>query len=218
MPFKALIFVFCAALFAYLLGSINFAVIFSKIFIKKDVREMGSGNAGATNVLRVGGVLPGLLTFLFDAIKGFVAAGVGKLAFTYIAENFEGFILDALHGAFLCGLLCMIGHIFPVFFQFKGGKGVATSVGIFAVCCPLAIVLGLLAFVMCLIFTKIVSFSSLIATCVVVIVTIIKNLNVNLFFVQIILTVLMGCIVFLKHGDNIIRLINGTEKKINFRR
>ena len=113
MPFKALIFVFCAALFAYLLGSINFAVIFSKIFIKKDVREMGSGNAGATNVLRVGGVLPGLLTFLFDAIKGFVAAGVGKLVFTYIAENFEGFIIiiEPISEGFVISLvgLCPFG-------------------------------------------------------------------------------------------------------------
>ena len=218
MPFKAIVIAFCVAIFAYLVGSINFAVIFSKIFIKKDVREMGSGNAGATNVLRVGGVVPGLLTFVFDAIKGFVAAGAGRLVFQYITDNFDAFLLNAMHGAFICGLLCMLGHIFPVFFQFKGGKGVATSVGIFAVCCPLAITLGLLAFVACLILTRIVSFSSLLATCVVVITTIILNINAELFLVQTGLTVLMGSIVFLKHIDNIKRLLSGTEKKITFRR
>jgi len=76
-----------AVIAAYLLGSINFAVIFSKIFIKKDVRELGSGNAGMTNVMRAVGVLPGILTFLFDALKGFAGCMVGKLVFDYIFEQ-----------------------------------------------------------------------------------------------------------------------------------
>ncbi len=218
MPINPLLTAFLTVLFAYLVGSINFAVIFSKLFIKKDVRDMGSGNAGATNVLRVGGFVPGLLTFVFDALKGFVAAGTGKLVFAYLAKNIESFLYDALLGAFICGLFCMIGHIFPIFFQFKGGKGVATSVGIFAVCCPWAIILGLAVFVTFLLITQIVSLSSLVATCIVVVCTIIFNFNSSSFIAQAILSVIMGAIVFLKHWSNIKRLLNGTEKKIKIRR
>ena len=72
---------------AYLIGSINFAVIFAKAFLKKDVRELGSGNAGATNVLRSAGLVPGILTFVFDALKGFAASYMGKIVFDYIFTN-----------------------------------------------------------------------------------------------------------------------------------
>ena len=112
----------------------------------------------------------------------------------------------------------MIGHVFPVFFQFKGGKGVATSVGIFAVCCPVAIVLGLVAFAASTIITRIVSLSSLVATLVVVSLTIVFYDNTTLLWPQALLTCLMGAVVILKHSTNIKRLLSGTEKKIKIRR
>lgn len=215
---RPIIIAILVAIFAYLVGSINFAVIFTKLFIKQDVRDMGSGNAGTTNVLRVGGFLPGALTFICDALKGFVAAGAGKLVFVFLAQNMNADWANAVYGAFLCGFLCMIGHVFPVFFQFKGGKGVATSVGIFAVCCPVAIVLGLVAFAASTIITRIVSLSSLVATLVVVSLTIVFYDNTALLWPQALLTCLMGAVVILKHSTNIKRLLSGTEKKIKIRR
>ena len=197
---------------AYLLGSINFAVIFSKVFMKKDVREVGSGNAGTTNVMRSAGFVPGALTFLCDALKGFVACYVGKMVFQTLSDV-RGDDLGVL-GAYICGLLCMIGHVFPVFFKFKGGKGVATSVGIFAVCAPIAIALGLAVFAVITLATKYVSLASLSATVVVVVTSVIFRLTDGYLAWQIVLAVCMGLIVFLKHGDNIKRLLNGTENKV----
>ena len=197
---------------AYLLGSINFAVIFSKVFMKKDVREVGSGNAGTTNVMRSAGFVPGALTFLCDALKGFVACYVGKMVFQTLSDV-RGDDLGIL-GAYICGLLCMIGHVFPVFFKFKGGKGVATSVGIFSVCAPIAIALGLAVFAVITLTTKYVSLASLSATVVVVVTSVIFRLTDGYLIWQIVLAVLMGLIVFLKHKDNVKRLLNGTENKV----
>lgn len=199
---------------AYLIGSINFAVIFSNAFLKKDVRSMGSGNAGTTNVMRNAGFLPGALTFICDALKGFVATFLGKAVFSYML-NAQG--VDwalPIYGAYICGLACMLGHIFPIFFQFKGGKGVATSVGIFAICSPIAIISGLSVFALSTIITKIVSFSSLLATVVVVVLSIIFNDNSAALWPQAILSIIMGALVFFKHSENIKRLIAGTESKI----
>lgn len=203
-----------SVLVAYLLGSISFAVIFTKIFVKTDVRESGSGNAGTTNVMRVGGFLPGMLTFLCDALKGFVACFVGKTVFFHALASEEW----AVYGAFICGVACMLGHVFPIFFQFKGGKGIATSVGIFAVCCPIAIIIGLTVFAICVLSTKIVSLSSMIATVTVVSLTIVFNNQSAEFLPQALLALTMGIIVVLKHKENIKKLINGTEKKLTVRR
>ena len=200
--------------FAYLVGSINFAVIFSKMFIKKDVREIGSGNAGATNVLRSGGILPGALTFVFDALKGFVASFAGKIAFDYLFNQTQKDIFIPIYGALLCGIACMLGHVFPIFFQFKGGKGVATSVGIFAVCSPIAIIIGLTVFAMITAITKYVSLASVVATVVVVVTSLIFRISDAPILPQFIMIFIMGFIVIFKHKDNIKRLLNGTENKI----
>lgn len=202
---------------AYLIGSINFAVIFSSVFLKKDVRELGSGNAGTTNVMRNGGFLPGALTFLCDALKGFVASFIGRVIFDYLSKELDSEWFVPVYGAMICGLFCMIGHVFPIFFGFKGGKGVATSVGIFYVFNPLAISLGLAAFALVLIISKFVSLSSLIATTVVVVLSCVFYEKDASFLPQCLLVVSMGAIVFLKHKDNIKRLISGTESKIGKR-
>ena len=203
---------------AYLIGSINFAVIFTKIFIKRDIRDFGSGNAGTTNVMRVGGFWPGFLTFVCDALKGFVACEIGYLVFDYINKTNAQEWSHAIYGAYICGILCMLGHVFPIFFQFKGGKGVATSVGIFAVCCPIAIILGLAAFAVSTLVSKIVSLSSIIATVVVVTLSLTFYDDTALFLPQAIPCILMGFVVISKHKDNIKRLIKGEEKKLTIRR
>ena len=203
-----------AVIIAYLLGSINFAVIFANIFLKKDVRELGSGNAGTTNVMRTAGFLPGALTFICDALKGFAACFIGKMLFIHAYPD----TIPWIYVAYMCGVACMLGHVFPIFFRFKGGKGVATSVGIFAVCCPIAIILGLTVFAVMTLITRIVSLSSLVATVTVISLSLVfYNSEANMALPAL-LSITMGVIVFLKHKDNIKRLVKGEEKKIKVRR
>ena len=199
---------------AYLIGSINFAVIFAKAFTQRDVRELGSGNAGATNVMRNAGFWPGLLTFVCDALKGFVATYMGKIIFEYVSGVTAADITNASIGALACGFACMLGHVFPFFFGFKGGKGVATSVGIFAVCSPLAITIGVAVFVVGVIISKYVSLGSILATVTVVVLSIIFCDKAAMLLPQIILILGMGALVIGKHYENIKRLISGTESKV----
>jgi glycerol-3-phosphate acyltransferase PlsY len=211
-----LVLVFVAAVLAYILGSLNFAVILSKLFAHKDVRNFGSGNAGMTNMLRVFGVLPGILTFVFDVLKGFIACYIGRyVIFEYLNANYsdKGFYVP-VYGALLCGIFCMLGHVFPVFFGFKGGKAVAVSVGIFLVAHWQAITIALLVFVLLLLITRIISISSLTATVTVFVVTLLMPGQSGEQWVVLLMTFIMCLIVFVKHKDNIVRLIKGEEKPI----
>ena len=206
---------------AYLIGSINFAVIFTKAFTHTDVRDFGSGNAGTTNVLRVSGAKAGVLTFVADALKGAAACLIGLFIFKYVLYSPDMPYFNAVYGKFICAFACMVGHCWPIFFQFRGGKAAAASVGIFAVCCPPAIVLGLIGFAICLLTAKMVSLGSLVATTIVVLVTIISAFtgiigNVNPFVISIIMIV-CGAIVFYRHKDNIVRILNGTEKRFSIK-
>ena len=206
--------VIAAVIIAYLLGSINFAVIFANIFLKKDVRELGSGNAGTTNVMRTAGFLPGALTFICDVLKGFAACFIGKMLFIYAFPD----TIPWIYVAYMCGVACMLGHVFPIFFRFKGGKGVATSVGIFAVCCPIAIVIGLTVFALMTLITRIVSLSSLVATVTVISLSLVFYDSEANIIIPALLSITMGVTVFLKHKYNIKRLVKGEEKKITVRR
>lgn len=207
-----------APVLAYLIGSISFAIIFTKHFSKTDVREHGSGNAGTTNVLRVAGKTAGILTFLCDALKGALAAFLGMLLFRVAFPSAAELML---YGKYICGIACMVGHAFPIWFKFKGGKCAATSVGIFAVCCPFAIVVGLLGYIVVMFISKIVSLSTLVATVLVVAFSIVINGFDNAGnpdFVIIALSVIGGIIVFLRHKDNIKRLLRGQEKKLKVKK
>ncbi|MBO5200710.1 MAG: glycerol-3-phosphate 1-O-acyltransferase PlsY [Clostridia bacterium] len=210
--------------FAYLIGSLNFAVIFSKVFTGKDIRQVGSGNAGATNMLRMAGKLPAGLTFLCDALKGFVACFAGKTVFEYLFAAPEGaqVLFTPIYGAYICCIAVMVGHIFPIFFGFKGGKAVACSVGTFAVCCPIAIILGLTGFIICFIISRIVSLSSLLATVIVVGVSVADALiATNTAYSPwpvVIMALLAGFIVFIKHTENLKRLAKGEEKKLSLKK
>ncbi len=212
MTFANVLVALGAILAAYLIGSINFAVIFSNIFTGRDVRKSGSGNAGATNVMRTAGILPGILTFVFDAAKGFAGAFLGLQVFDKFLPDL--LIFTPIYGAYICYIFVMIGHIFPVFFGFRGGKGIATSVGGFAVCCWPAIVIGLSAFAVSTLISKIVSLSSLIATVFVVTFAIVFVDTSVAILPQIIMAVVAGAIVFYTHRANIVRLARGEEKKL----
>ncbi|MGN0625384.1 MAG: glycerol-3-phosphate acyltransferase, partial [Oscillospiraceae bacterium] len=139
-----------AAAVAYLLGSISFAVVVSKSLYHQDVRQFGSGNAGMTNILRTYGKKAAALTLAGDFLKGVAAVLISRLIFAAMG-------VTLFDGAYIGGLFAILGHLYPVYFGFRGGKGILTSIGIIAVINPL-VFLGLLIIGLPLIFlTKIVS-------------------------------------------------------------
>ncbi|MBO7214994.1 MAG: glycerol-3-phosphate acyltransferase [Clostridia bacterium] len=150
------------AIGSYLIGNINFAIIISK-FKKRDIRTLGSGNPGTLNMSRNFGLKIGVLTLLLDIVKGVVPTLVG-----YLLYNDNYFINTTLSieqvAKVGCGFFAVLGHVFPVFMKFKGGKGIATTIGVFAVCNPIiAIISGALAIIFIL-FTEIGAMGSFIAT------------------------------------------------------
>lgn len=197
-----------AVVAAYLLGSISFAVLFGKWFINKDVRSYGSGNAGMTNVMRVAGVIPGLLTFVCDALKSVVSCFIGYKLFGLANPDI------AIYGAWGCGIVCLLGHIFPLYFGFKGGKGVASGLGVLIYCCPLAAAICLVAFAILFICTRIISISSLVAVVTALITAFIQFKLPESDWVLFLLVLSVGVLIIIKHKDNIKRLIKGEEKKL----
>lgn len=209
------------ALFSYLLGSISFAVIFSKLFVKKDVRDYGSGNAGMSNVVRVAGIVPGLLTLLFDALKGIIAVFLARyVVFAYLFKTTGHIFLHPIYGAYLCGICCLLGHFFPVFFRFRGGKGVATAAGIMLVIDWRILFCALAVFLIIFLVTKIISIGSILAA-------VSLPIFAFVFFnagsgadriAVVLLAALLGAIIIAKHKDNIKRIIKGEEKPITSKR
>jgi glycerol-3-phosphate acyltransferase PlsY len=129
--------------------------------------------------------------------------------------------LNPVYGAYFCGLLCIIGHAFPIFFGFKGGKGIATSVGIFAICCYPAIIAGLAVFALCVLISKIVSLSSILAAVTVAVGVYLSHETINPAYPTtpaVVITALTALFVIIKHKDNIIRLIHGEEKRLVVRK
>lgn len=209
-----------ALVVSYFLGSINWAIIISKIVIKEDVRKHGSGNAGMTNVMRTAGKWPAVLTLLGDIIKGAAAVGLGRyILFPYIFSQTGLELFAPVYGVFLCGIFCMLGHIFPVFFGFKGGKAVATTVGITLMIDFRITLCAVLVFLIIFLFTKIVSLGSIFAAASVVLFTGIYfplwgfDHTGNRLYV-ILLSAVFALIIICKHRSNIVRLIHGEEKKL----
>jgi len=183
------------SIYSYFLGSIPFGLILTKIFLNKDLREIGSRNIGATNALRTGKKSLGVLTLLFDGLKGYLSV---VITLNYLPEYI-----------YFSSLLCFLGHIFPVWLKFKGGKGVAVYLGILS---SFSIKLGLLFIVSWLIilfFSKYSSMSSLISTLLIFVYSLIfKSFNESVFFFIILI------IIIYTHRVNIVRLRNKKENKI----
>ncbi len=194
---------------AYLLGSISFAIVVSRALAHKDVREYGSGNAGLTNVLRNFGKLPAFLTLLGDFSKGIAAVVLGRIIFGDIAG------IDTQYGACLAGLFVILGHIFPVFFGFKGGKGVLTTAGIALVIDPRVFIVSISVFLILVFIIRIVSVSSIVAAVVYPLSTLLFTTFVDHRFalVDTVLTACIGALLIFMHRANIKRLIAGTESK-----
>ena len=179
---------------SYLMGSIPFGLILTKVFLKKDIRNVGSGNIGATNVLRTGNKLIGYLTLILDVLKAIIPV-------IYIKINFPELVYISALSAFL-------GHVFPIWLKFKGGKGVATYVGIlFCLNFTVGIIFTLTWFLIFLIF-KFSSLSSLIASLIIPIYQFFYINDPNYYFY-----IIMFILIFFTHRENIKRLINKTESK-----
>lgn len=203
---------------AYLFGSVSFAVIISERFIKKDVRELGSGNAGMTNVMRSAGVGPGILTFVCDCLKGVAAGLMGRFLVFPLLFKFTGntFFSD-INGALFLGVFCLIGHVFPLFFNFRGGKGVATVGGVAIAACPLSFAAALGVFLLVALVTRTVSAGSLAAAIVLPFFAFLFEKS-HYRIASLIIMGIMCITVIIKHKDNIVRLVKGEERKINFKK
>ena len=201
------------AIIAYLLGSISFSVLISKKMAGFDVREKGSGNAGTTNVLRSVGKKAAIITLICDVLKGVVAILVACLV-AKIAKDINSSLLVQV-----AGIAVIIGHTFPIFFGFKGGKGIATSLGVLLltnwniglICLVFALVLMIL--------TRMVSLGSIAAAILFpVLVTFMPS---NAYIVEgnyVIYSLILAVLVVFNHRSNVKRLLTGTENKLDFKK
>jgi glycerol-3-phosphate acyltransferase PlsY len=188
---------FITLIAAYILGSIPTGYIIGKIH-KIDIRKHGSGNTGATNVYRTLGKKWGIITFIFDFMKGFIP--------TYI--SFKIFP-NAPYTILLTAISAVFGHIFSVFLNFKGGKGVATATGSFIVILPVQILISLVFFIIIVRFTKTVSVATLSSTFIFLITSILIKTKKEFMY----MAVFISAVIFLTHIPNIKRLIKGEELK-----
>ena len=180
-------------LVSYLLGSIPFGFILTKIYLKKDIRDIGSGNIGATNALRAGNKLIGYTTLTLDILKAAITV-------IYIKLNYADYI-------FIASLSIFLGHVFPIWLKFKGGKGVATYVGILF---SINLIFGFIfisTWMMTFLITKYSSLSSIIASLLVPIYLILFEDSNSIFFIT------MFVLIFYTHRENIKRLKNKEENK-----
>ena len=204
------------AVIAYLIGSINFSIIISKKMAGFDVREKGSGNAGTTNVLRTVGKKAAALTLICDILKGVIpvllAIIIGNIANHFGAEIRVDYLAQ------VAGVSTIIGHTFPVFFKFKGGKGVASSLGLILI---INWQIGLICLVFALLVmavTRMVSLGSITAAILFAILTLF-GISAQFYIVQgnyIIFGIVLAAIVIFNHRSNIKRILSGTENKLSF--
>ena len=183
-------------IYSYLLGSIPFGLILSKIFLKKDIRQSGSGNIGATNVLRSGSRILGFFTLILDGLKSYLAVIITI-----------GFFSDYF---FLSSVLVFLGHLFPIWLKFKGGKGVATYLGILFALNFYYAVIFILSWLIIIFITKYVSIGSLVSSLIVLL----FNVYFEGFNESIMLFIFLVLIIY-SHRTNIGRLKAGIENKIN---
>ena len=199
------------AIIAYLIGSVNFSVILSKKMAGFDVREKGSGNAGSTNMLRSVGKKAAAITLICDILKGVVSIGIAILLGNVIENMNRELLLQ------IAGIAVVIGHTFPIFFGFKGGKGVATSLGVILMS---NWQIGLICLVFALVLMKMVSLGSCAAAVLFPVLTLFINTNYTVLSesksgkVYLIYSILLAVIVLFNHRSNIKRILNGTENKV----
>ncbi len=198
------------AIVCYLVGSINSSILISRIVSGKDIRESGSGNAGATNMLRTMGKKYAIITLVIDILKGVVAIILAKAAMRLGASSASSYI---------AGVAVVLGHNFPVFFGFRGGKGVATSLGVVLLLdwrIGLAVLVIALAIMVA---TRYVSLGSVVAAIVFILIQTAVMFITNTFdIVRFICVMILGVLLIVRHRSNIIRLVKGEENKLGSRK
>lgn len=191
----------------YLLGSINFAIIISAKQYKQDIRDFGSNNAGMTNMMRTYGKKAAAMTLIGDALKAVVACLIGHI------------ILGQL-GAYIAGLFCILGHIFPVYYKFKGGKGVVTAGITILMCNPIVFLIVITIFLIIVAFTRYISLGSVMAMLFypLILDRVERFFNGSEGSIGGVFAVIMAVLIIFKHWTNIKRLLKGTESKFSFKK
>jgi len=197
-------YLFLILFLSYLLGSLPWGYLMGRIQKGIDIRDSGSGNIGTTNVLRLLGPLPAIIVLAGDIGKGIVSVYIG-----FLLAPFTGVNPQVVGG--LAGLSSIIGHNWPVFLKFKGGKGVATSAGVFLILTPFPFIFSLLVMVGVVSFTRYVSLGSVIAACSLPIFILLWVRNYRLGYF--ILSVMVAGFILLRHRSNLARLLRGEENK-----
>ena len=192
----------------YFVGSIPFGLILAKAYGLGDIRKIGSGNIGATNVLRTGNKKIALMTLLLDGIKGAFAIFITREAFNY--EILTNLINDIIFFECVVGVAAVIGHCFPIWLKFRGGKGVATGFGIILCFDLLVGILSLITWLLIIKLFKVSSLSALVSYFFIPIFIFLNSPENNIF----ISSIIISCICFFKHKENIKRLLTGSEPKI----
>lgn len=187
--------IFLVSIIAYVIGSVSFSLILSRVFFRSDVREGGSGNAGATNMARLFGMDAGLATLALDAAKGALALFIGR--------HFAG-----PWGMCAAGISCLLGHCFPVFSGFRGGKGVAVGLAAVLAADWRVCLGGLVVFALCAALSKKVSLSSIVASAFALLGAVLLKLPAD----RLVLIAVTVLIIIVQHRENISRLLHGTEK------
>jgi glycerol-3-phosphate acyltransferase PlsY len=195
---------FLSAATGYILGSINFGIILTKLMYKKDIRNMGSGNAGATNALRNFGVFFAILVFFCDMLKGLAAVYLTRL----FANGDRTLFL-------LAGVFAVIGHLYPIFFKFKGGKGVATTSGVMIASAPVLAPYLFGLFIVISIATRYISLASI---CSVILYPILVYFICGRSIEQTVFAAILAVLVVFMHITNIKRLLKGTERKVSLKK
>lgn len=218
---KVLLAILLAVLFGYFLGSLNFAIIVVKLMKGKDIRTMGSKNAGLTNTLRCCGKSCALLTLIGDLGKGVLAVWLSRFIALKLGAGIQP-DNDVLYIGFIAGFFAILGHIYPIYYNFKGGKGVLVGASAFLIIEPRVFLALVIIFAVMLALSKYVSLSSIIATAYCPLAIFLMSLIVdNNTFIRSILYTLMSIpmvtIIIYMHRSNIERLKEGTESKFTFK-
>ena len=185
----------------YFICAIPFGLLVTKIFLNQDIRKSGSGNIGATNVARIAGKKLGLLTLILDSTKGAIMVILARFIFDSLT-NLHLFLLTV-------SMVAILAHIYPIYLNFKGGKGVATTIATFLVLDPIVGFLVVVVWILTFTISRISSISSMIA----IISSVLFSIHYSASLSQIIFSILVSGLILLKHKENIMRLITGEEKK-----
>lgn len=217
------------AVLSYLLGSISFSIIFTRrLYNNIDIRTLGSGNAGLTNVLRSVGVKAGILTLVFDFAKGAASVYAGRLIFQHFGALSGMPPYFAQYGAYLAGLCCMLGHIYPLYFGFRGGKGVLSSAAMLLLLDWRLFTVAIAIFVLVFALSQIVSLGSILAAASFPVSNFLfvyfqdyvarASVPQSYVWTTTLFALMISSLLIWKHRENIKRLRNGTEKKLTVRR